>query len=302
MNAEREIAEAFPSLLLRRDVMYSRRTTVGIGGRAALAAFPQSAEELCEVVLYLQKRSLKFAVIGAGANILVADSGFGGVSVFTDRVDFIRAEGDRILCGSGCRAGRLIKVARESGVGGFSFLEGIPASVGGAVYMNAGAGGMYIGERVRCVTAAEEGVLKHFKREECGFSYKNSRFQHTNAVILSLELQGEYCSGEEIVRECTAVRERRAALPKGRSMGCIFKNPPGRSAGELIEICGLKGKRCGGAVVSSVHANFIINESDASAEDFRRLISLIKREVLYKTGVLLEEEIRYIGDFYASYG
>lgn len=297
MNLERELSAAFPDLELRKDFVFSKHTTVGIGGRAALAAFPVSSEALGGLAVFLQRRSIPFAVIGAGSNILVSDGGFGGIAVCTRKAAGVRTEGDRVYCESGCGLQRLLSVSRAAGVGGFSFLEGIPATVGGAVFMNAGAGGRYICGIVRSVTAAEGGETVTLSNAACEFAYKNTRFQRSGAVILHAELQGMYQPAELIGEECERVRLSRAALPRERSMGCIFKNPPGFYAGRLIEECGLKGRTCGGAAVSELHANFIVNRGGATADDFRRLIFLIKTEVLQRTGILLEEEIRYIGDF-----
>lgn len=297
MNIERELSVAFPDLELQRDFVFAKHTTVGIGGRAALAAFPASSKALGDLAVFLQRRAIPFAVLGAGSNILVSDGGFDGVVVCTYKAVAVRAEGDRIFCESGCRIRRLISVSRDAGVGGFSFLEGIPATVGGAVFMNAGAGGRYICAVVRSVTVAECGDIITFSNAECGFAYKKTRFQRSDAVILKAELQGMYQPAELIGEERERVRLARSGLPRERSLGCIFKNPPGFYAGRLIEECGLKGRSCGGAAVSERHANFIVNRGGAIADDFRRLIFLVKTEVLQRTGILLEEEIRYIGEF-----
>ena len=297
MNLESELAARFPDLELRKDFIFSKHTTVGIGGRAAVAAFPRGGKALAELAAFLQCGKVPYVVIGAGSNILVSDRGYGGVAVCTQRADSVRVDGDRVFCESGCRIRDLIFASRESGVGGFSFLQGIPATVGGAIFMNAGAMGKYICAAVRSVTAVENGKITVFSNEECSFSYKKTRFQKSAAVIVSAELQGAFQPPELIGEECGRVQKLRTFLPKERSMGCIFKNPPGFFAGKLIESCGLKGSICGGAAVSEKHANFIVNRNGASAEDFRRLIYLVKAEVLRRTGILLEEEIQYIGDF-----
>ena len=297
MDIRRELSAAFPDLELREDFVFSGHTTVGIGGRAAVAAFPATAAALGSLAVFLQRKIVPYAVIGAGSNILASDGGFGGVAVVTRRAAAVRAEGDRVYCESGCFIQKLLSVSREAGVGGFSFLEGIPATVGGAVFMNAGAGGRYICGNVCKVTAAENGKIITLSNGECEFAYKSTRFQRSGAVILGVELQGLYQPAELIDEELERVRLSRAVLPKERSMGCIFKNPPGFFAGRLIEECGLKGRACGGAAVSERHANFIVNRGGASADDFRRLIFLVKTEVFQRTGILLEEEIRYIGEF-----
>ncbi len=297
MTAFERILKTFPELLFQENFEFSKHTTVGLGGKASLAFYPKNAEELAELISFLQNAKIDYCILGYGSNVLVSDRGFSGVVVNTKNVSELSVNADTIICGCGCSLNKILNTAQAHGVGGFSYLEGIPATIGGAVFMNAGAQGHYICENIYSVKAIENGKCITLTNDDCLFSYKNSRFQHKASVILAVTLKGLFQPIEYIERERKEVCARRAALPKGRSMGCIFKNPAGFYAGKLIEECGLKSYTYNGAVVSDTHANFILNENCTSSDDFRKLIYFIKAKVFEKTGILLEEEIRYIGEF-----
>ncbi len=291
------VSKQFP--LMKKEIPFSfrRHTTVGLGGNAPIGVFPATAEELSAVVCFLEKEKIAYCVVGCGSNILVSDKGFDGVAVCTRLADAVRAEGNLIYAESGASTAKLLSVAAKNGLSGLEYLAGIPASVGGILYMNAGARGKYIGGsvfRVRVFAGGAEHVLSG---RECGYSYKESRFMHERACILGGVFIAKKCSKSEVCDRIERSVGARRGLPGGKSLGCVFKNPTAVSAGELIERSGLKGERCGGAVVSCGHANFIINEGGATAEDYRKLILRVKERVFSETGTLLSEEIRYIGEF-----
>ena len=160
--------------------------------------------------------------------------------------------------------------------------------------MNAGAGGVYINEIVESVLVYQKGKTRILSVRDCVYSYKHSIFMENGMVVLGAALRLTNATDKEIAEKENFFKARRAHLPKGKSMGCVFKNPAGYSAGELIEKSGLKGLRVGGAVVSDEHANFIINDGGASAEDIKALITIIQSAVLSQYKIQLEEEIRYI--------
>ena len=160
--------------------------------------------------------------------------------------------------------------------------------------MNAGANGGYISDIIKRVLVYEGKQLRLLPRSACGFSYKNSRFMQKDSVILGVEFDLRQCDSALVKENRLAVLKLRKDLPKGKSVGCIFKNPLGDSAGRLIEGAGLKGLRVGDAVVSTVHANFIINEGNAKSQDVVALIAMIKNAVCEKYNVLLEEEVRIL--------
>ncbi len=282
----------FPSLPAERDFSFARHTTIGCGGTAAAAVFPQSGAETAQLLKYLAAEHIAYCFLGAGADVLPKEGYFEGVVVRFGRMAALSSAGEIVRCGAGVTLGRLIKTARSLGLGGAECLTGIPATIGGAVTMNAGMRLGHIGDLVTRVWAVEDGILREFSHDTCGFGEKVSIFQRGFAVC-EAELRLRFSPRSEIDRSLVAFRTMRAGLPKGRSMGCVFVNPEGGHAGELIDRCGLKGTAVGGAYVSRRHANFILNEG-GTAEDVAALIALIQTTVYQKTGILLREEIKRI--------
>ena len=177
---------------------------------------------------------------------------------------------------------------------GAEFLAGVPCTLGGALYMNAGAAGVYISEIVESVTVLRGEDIVTLPVTECGYAYKTSVFMQNNDVILGAKLRLADSDTEKVEKEINRFLERRAHLPKGKSMGCVFKNPDGIAAGKLIENAGLKGLRVGGAKVSEEHANFIINDHRATSGQIRMLIGIVKNAVFAQYRIRLKEEIRYL--------
>lgn len=274
---------------------FREHTTVGIGGTSPLALVPNSAEQLVSALRVLENEEVPFVLLGNGSNVLVSDAGFGGVVVLTKRVDHVEVRGDRVIAACGAPLAKVLRVAAKHGLGGIAFLAGIPATVGGAVFMNAGAGGKYIAERLESVTAYRRGT-ERLPACACDFAYKHSVFMQSGGAILGAEFRLFPMSAQAAEDEIAGALAARTSLPCGRSMGCVFKNPPGLSAGELIDRAGLKGAQCGGAFVSDRHANFIINGGGASSRDVALLIGRIREQVYRRFGVRLEEEIRMIGE------
>ncbi len=287
------IAQKLPKLKVERNFSLARRTTIGVGGEATLAAYPARAEECAQLLSLLARERIPHYFLGTGANVLPSDDGFDGVIVKLDRFNCLYADGNVLFAGAGITGGALCKFARLHGLGGLECFTGIPTSVGGGIAMNAGVAEGHFSDVVARVIAVEGGKIRTFERKDCHFSTKNSVFLEGIAV-LGAYLNARYSDQEQIDRETCYFRRKRAHLPKGRSMGCTFVNPEnGESAGKLVEECGLKGERIGGAVVSIVHANFILNEG-ATAEEISALIALVKAQVLAKTGICLREEIKRI--------
>lgn len=288
-----------PDIPYRSPFSFRRNTTVGIGGEAPLALFPRGGEEIVSALREVQRAGFPYVLLGRGSNVLVSDGGFDGVVIATALARAIRAEDGLIVAECGVALSALLRFAAENDLGGLEYLAGIPASAGGAVFMNAGARGKYIGENVHRVTAFTDGEVCELAADQCDFAYKSTRFMR-GGCILSVVLRAEPDAyAAEKIRAALAEREK---LPRERSLGCVFKNPPGHSAGELIERAGLKGMHIGGAFVSEKHANFIVNRGEATAADYRALVALVRGKVLSETGIRLAEEIRYIGEFYASDG
>ncbi len=288
------LSERFPRLPLEKDFSFRRHTTIGCGGVAEVCAMPGSAESAAALLKFLQREKIPYLMMGAGANVLPQEGRFDGVLVrFTGLCGLFLAENGRIFAGAGVTGGALCRFARERSLGGFEPFTGIPMSVGGGIVMNAGVAEGHFSDVVERVYAIDSGKLRGFSLSECEFSEKRSLFQAGLPVIAAV-LRGTRTPREILEERSGFFREKRKDLPKGRSMGCCFVNPPGLSAGKLIDECGLKGVSCGGAYVSPRHANFIINEG-GSAEDIGKLLSLVKETVQKKTGIALREEIRRLG-------
>ena len=296
MNLKDELILRIPGLKIVENFSYSARTTVGIGGCAELAVSPANVSQMRKLVLFLQSNGIPYHIVGCGSNVLASDCPIKGVTIDTLSCSSVGIDGNIAVCECGCKISAILDYLQGKGLGGLSFMEGIPATVGGAIVMNAGARGDFIGSRVASVCAVENGNMKYFTNKECKFAYKSTRFQNNNSAVLSVSLRCDQASPQEIALERKKIRLSRSMLPKGKNLGCIFKNPSGLSAGQLIDECGLKGLKVGGAIVSEQHANFILNSDRATAEDFCKLIELIKPRVYQSKGILLDEEIRYIGE------
>lgn len=280
----------FPRLCIEENFSFAAHTTIGCGGTAAVAAYPASQEEACGAIAFLRGCGIPYFVLGLGANVLPSEGRFEGAVVRLTKLSGLCLRDGTVSAGAGATGAALIAFARARAIGGFEPFFGIPMTLGGAAAMNAGVAELHISDVLLGATGIENGKLRRFSAADCNFSEKDSIFLQGIAVT-EVTLRAEAGDPAEIERRLGAYAVRRRALPKGRSMGCTFVNPPGASAGALIDACGLKGVRRGGAYVSDVHANFIINEG-GSAEDVAALIDYVRAAVLEKTGVALREEIR----------
>ncbi len=299
MQLYQRLKNQFPELELCSGFPFSRHTSIGCGGTASVAASPKTAAQTAELLAYLQEEHIAYCFLGAGANVLPCDGDFEGVVVCFHRLNTYRLEGDILIAGAGVTGGALCRFAKEHGAGGFEPFAGIPMTVGGATVMNAGVAECHISDLLEYAVAIENGKMRVFSLDECRFSEKYSVFQQKIAVVKAA-FRTQRRTSVEIQKRTKYFLDKRKSLPKGRSMGCVFVNPTGMSAGKLIDECGLKGMRIGGAYVSPLHANFIINE-ESCAQDIDRLIQAVKSEVLAKTGILLREEIKRIPDDLDTY-
>lgn len=285
-----KLCARFPKIGWERDLSFAKHTTIGCGGIAALAASPADEESAAALLGCLSAEHIPYCFLGAGANVLPADEPFEGVVVRFGRLDSICADGETLYAGAGVTGGKLLRFAEGERLGGFEPFTGIPMTVGGGIVMNAGVEEGHFSDVTLEAIGIERGKIVRFSLRDCAFSEKSSIFQ-SGIAVTGAYLKGRYATPRSIAARREHFREKRKHLPKGRSMGCVFVNPAGGSAGRLIERCGLKGARAGGAVVSAEHANFILNEGGSSA-DVSALIALVKEEVFRQTGVLLREEIR----------
>ncbi len=289
---EHDLLSAF-SGIKEGPFCFAAASAIGCGGFAPIAYFPRTVEETVRLVRALDKEAVPYLVLGNLTNVLPSDEGTERAVVSTKRLRGITRKGAGLFALAGTGSGELLAFAKKEGLTGGEFLYGIPCTLGGGLYMNAGAGGKYLAEIVESVLVLRKGELKTLSVAECEYAYKKSLFMTNGDVILGGTLRME--EGAELMEERIAYyKARRAHLPTERSMGCVFKNPEGAFAGDLIERSGLKGLRLGGARISPKHANFIINDGGATARDIRALIVLIKNAVYAQYGVRLQEEIRYI--------
>jgi UDP-N-acetylenolpyruvoylglucosamine reductase len=293
------IKTQFPQAVVRQCEPLAKRTTLRVGGCAEVYVEPSSEEELSRLVQICNEEGAALTLLGRGSNLLIRDGGIRGVVVCLAHPNFSMMEvtGFDLHCGAGARLKAVAVKARESSVGGLEFLEGIPGCVGGALRMNAGAmssATLDIVTQVRFMDASGQICERHIS--QVPVEYRSCPLFKTN-IALAATFRGRPESKELITKRADEFnRKRWATQPKEPSAGCIFKNPsPVLSAGKLIDELGLKGVRRGGAVVSTVHGNFIVNEGSATARDVLELIDFIKTRAKAERGVELREEVEIIG-------
>jgi UDP-N-acetylenolpyruvoylglucosamine reductase len=261
---------------------------------------PCCEEDLANLLRFCNSEAVPWFVIGRGSNLLIKDRGFRGVVVCLNHESFSRAQmvpGGRLECGAGAKLRQVAILARDSGIAGLEFLEGIPGTVGGALRMNAGAMGGAIFERVEMVRLIDHaGVLRESGPSELKPHYRSCD-SLSNAVVVAALLRGEPGDPGRIHEAMERFSQRRwQSQPAAPSAGCIFKNPTGYPAGKLIDELGLKGTRVGGAMVSMEHGNFFINTGGATASDFLDLIDLVRKKAQRERGIELQTEVQLIGD------
>ncbi len=280
------------------DEPMSRHTSWRIGGPADLFVSPADEADLAELMRFLQQHRLPKLMLGGGSNMLVRDGGIRAVVVsLTKGLRAISIEGDLVVAEAGCRVGRLLTFCGARGRAGLEFLADIPGTVGGVVAMNAGAMGGELRDVARHVDfVLEDGSRMRIDAAAIPFSYRSGRIP-PGSVVSRATLATTAADPEAVQQAVADIRKkRRAAQPQAPSAGSTFKNPAGDFAGRLIESVGLKGIRIGNAVISTRHANFIVNEGGASAADVLALIELAKREVHARCQIQLELEVKVVGE------
>lgn len=294
-----KLTARMPQSLVRQNEPLGKRTTLRVGGCAEVYVEPSSEEELSRLVQTCNEERVPFVLLGRGSNLLIRDGGLPGVAVCLAHPHFstIEVTGCDLRCGAGARLKSVSAKARALSLGGLEFLEGIPGSVGGALRMNAGAMGRTTFEFVTQVRSMDaSGQISERNIAQVPVEYRSCPLFKTN-IALAATFRGSPDSKEAIAKRSDEFNQKRwSSQPKEPSAGCIFKNPsPAISAGKLIDELGLKGTRRGGAAVSTVHGNFIVNEGSATARDVLELIDLIKTRAKAERGVELREEVEVIG-------
>jgi len=277
----------------------SFHTSLRIGGAADIFVVPQDVDDIRHALLFAEREQLTVAVIGGGNNLLVMDRGVRGVVLRLEgclgRAEF---HGEEALAGAGVSLSALIREAAAVNLGGIECLVGIPATIGGALAMNAGTPDGWIGDFVSAVYYLHpDGTLGEFKPAAGAFTYR-AFLPPTGAVLIGCRLRLARRPLADIQKDIRVrLKQKKATQPLAlASAGCVWKNPPGEVAARLVEKCGLKGKRINGAEISSKHANFIVNRGGATAADIVALMDLTRERVQAHFGLLLEPEMRIVGE------
>lgn len=275
------------------NFVLKKLNTFNIGGNAKYYVPVKSKDELIEAFSFAKKQNLSCFILGNGSNVLFDDLGFNGL-VIHNKIDFCNFEKEQITVGSGFSFARLGVLSAQKNLAGLEFAASIPGTVGGAIFMNASAFGGSVSSNIdKVVYLTMDGEEKTFLKNELNFDYRSSSFQELSGCIISATFNLKF-SKEARSKQLEIIEKRKKSQPTGFSAGCVFRNGKDYFAGELIEKCDFKGKKVGLAFVSSVHANFIMNEGNAKSEDVLNLIAMIKKEVKSKYGVDLKEEIKYL--------
>ncbi|MEO0140983.1 MAG: UDP-N-acetylmuramate dehydrogenase [candidate division WOR-3 bacterium] len=281
---------------IKRDVILGPLTSFGIGGPAQFYAEPATPEELSECLDFAKANGLPVSVLSFGTDVLIADEGVPGLLISMRRMKGISIDRGLLIAGSGEGLARVCLFSAELGLSGTEELYGIPGAIGGAVAKNAGAYGREMAEVVEWAEVmGYNGKVIQITKEELGMGYRTSRLPEIGILVrVALKLErGDPTKLRSTMYYYNEKRKRHQPIGQ-RSAGCVFKNPPGAHAAVLIEAAGLKGKRVGDAMVSPVHANFIVNVDQATARDVMELIEMIKARVRELHGVELETEIEFM--------
>ncbi len=280
------------------DEPMKKHTGYGVGGIAKYYAKVDTLYSLNLLLNLAKQYRVKHKVIGNGTNVLVSDHGFDGIIIDTKDLNDVFLKRENVKAMAGATLDKLIRFNLEHKFGGLEALSGIPATIGGAVIMNAGAFGHNISDYILTVETLHNGKIKIYDKDECKFAYRTSRFLHKKEIIVSATFSFPSMDRELILSGIKSYAEiRKSIQPQGKSCGSVFINPKPLFAGALIEKAGLKGYAIGGAKVSEKHANFILTSSKATAKDVYRLIQEIKQKVKDAFGVLLVEEVECVGEF-----
>ncbi len=278
------------------NVPLARYTTFRIGGEADYFVEPVDADDVVSIVKYANSKGIPFYVMGNGSNILISDEGIKGIVINLEAAfNYLKQEGGSIISGAGVKMAKFVDFCIQKGYAGVEMIAGIPATIGGALVMNAGCYGGETADHVTEVTVVKNEKIQKLKKEDCGFKYRSSNLKGT--VVMEARFDLPKGIPEELnKRRKESILNRNESQPvEVPNAGCVFKNPKDNKAAILIDKCGLKGVKYGGAMVSTKHANFIVNYDNATANDVVELVKIIKRTVKEKTGIDLEMEVKLIG-------
>ena len=298
MEILKQIKEELAGIEILFNEPLKQYTYTKVGGAADYLAFPRNQYELKRIVTFANAHEIPWMVLGNSSNIIVRDGGIEGFVIMFDHFHDVRVNGYVIEAEAGAKLIDVTHVARYHSLTGFEFACGIPGSIGGAVYMNAGAYGGEIAHILQsCKILTPEGEIKTLSASDLAFGYRHSKIQETGDVVISAKFAlapGNYDQIDQEMARLTHLRELKQPL-EYPSCGSVFKRPVGHFAGQLISEAGLKGHRIGGVEVSEKHAGFMINVDHGTAKDYEDLIAHVIATVEKSTGVTLEREVRIIG-------
>lgn len=281
-------------MITRHNEPLAKYSSFRTGGKVANIIFPESTEEFVTAL----RENPGAAVLGNLSNTLVLDGGIDGTVIITTKLNSVSVNGNTVTAAAGALLTSVAVAARDASLAGCEFLYGIPGTVGGGVFMNAGAYGGEIADIIEnAVVFTPDGKVTTLSKDDLDLGYRTSKLQSTRYILLSAAFSLQSGNKEVISSAMDDLMNRRMTTqPLDKpSCGSTFKRPAGNFAGKLISDCGLKGMSVGGAQVSEKHAGFIVNSGGATSRDILDLVQLVKKTVFEKTGVLLEEEIRIIG-------
>lgn len=274
----------------------AKYTTFRIGGEADYLVEPVDAPDLLSIVKYCNAKQMPFYVMGNGSNILISDEGIRGVVINLEKgFNYLRHENGAIISGAGVKLAKFVDFCIQNNYAGIEMLAGIPATVGGALIMNAGCYGGEISTYAAEVQVIRNEEIVNLNHQQSGFSYRNSNLKDTVIMQATFKLPEGDKEFLQKTRKMWMVKRNEVQPVEIPNAGCIFKNPAGNYAAKLIEECGLKGITSGGAMVSPKHANFIVNFDNATAHDVLELVKKVRKTVKEKKGIKLELEVKLVG-------
>lgn len=286
---------------IAENVSLLDKTSFLIGGKAHYYCRIQSTEDIATALVWAREKGASVFVLGKGTNVLISDTGWPGIVIDMSALSGIAWQQDSARCKSGTLLHDLVKEAIRRSLGGIEELAGIPGTIGGACFMNAGAFGQEIGQSIESVSGVEIATGEHWtlSHRDIFFEYRKTSLQQKQSIITEVTVRFKPDQALKLFEVYqTILRRRHRKQPlKYPNCGSVFKRPFGQYAGSLIESCGLKGFRIGDAMISPKHGNFIINLNHATATDVRALIVACQQRVYEKSGVLLEPEVLFIGQF-----
>lgn len=285
---------------IKKNEPLKKHTSFKIGGPADEFCEVSCEEDIVKLIKYAEEKGIPYTIMGNGSNLLVSDKGIRGLVIKISKgFDDVKVCGETIVAKAGILLSKLSNIAADNELSGLEEMSGIPGTLGGAIYMNAGAYGGEMKDVVERVTYLSNGEIKICEKDQLDFSYRHSKFSGTEDIILSAEISLKKEKIQEIRAKMDDFKERRCSkqplsMP---SAGSTFKRPEGYFAGKLIEDAGLKGFSIGGAQVSEKHSGFVVSTGDATAQDVLDLIKHIQNTVYDKFGVRLETEVKMVGEF-----